>query len=32
MMYTFKEYAKIVKIHMLDFNVTIFNRLKIMVF
>ena len=32
MMNTFKEYVKIVKIHMVDFNVTIFNRLKIMEF
>ena len=31
MKYTFLEYVKITKIYMVNFNVTIFNRLKIMV-
>ena len=30
MKYTFLEYVKITKIYMVNFNVTIFNRLKIM--
>ena len=32
MMYNFKEHVKIVKIYMVNFNVTIFNRLKLMGF
>ena len=28
MTYSFKEYVKIVKIYMVDFNVRIFNRLE----
>ena len=32
MMYVFKGHVKVVKIYMVKFNVSIFNRLKIMVF
>ena len=31
-MLSFKEYVRIIKIFMMDFNVTIFNRFKIMDF
>ena len=32
MTYDFKGHAKIVKIYMMKFNVSVFNRFKIMVF
>ena len=32
MTYIFKEYLKIVKIYLVKFNVTVFNRFKIMGF
>ena len=32
MTYNFKEYVKIVKIHMVNFNVTVFSTLKIIGF
>ena len=31
MRYSFKEYVKIVEIYMVNFNVTVFNELKIMI-